>query len=135
MAKERLSRLQLRILGEIYENRYITKDSLKSYYGKQLNDNWSNSERVTIHKSLHNLVSKRLIFNAINDRYYLTELGFELLKANASLNNQVDVNFKVYKQLVDAEIEFFNKQLSLTDRVIFMTKMADEWERLVGHKN
>lgn len=129
MTKERLSKLQLLILRDILEKRYIFKDYLKRYYGKQLKDNWSNTERVTIHKSLHNLESKNLIFTALNDRYYLTEIGFELLKANPKINKQINVNFKEYKRLIDSEIDFFSKQPSLTEKVAFLDKIEEQWEK------
>jgi len=81
MAKERLSKLQLNILEEMYKKRYVFKSSLKVFYNKRPGDTWENSERVTIHKSLNNLVSKGLVSDYKNNRYCLTENGFEVLKA------------------------------------------------------
>jgi len=133
MAKERLSKLQLNILEEMYKKRYVFKSSLKVFYNKRPGDTWENSERVTIHKSLNNLVSKGLVSEYKNNRYCLTENGFEVLKANKNKDIRNNVNFKAYIELLKEEVAFFNRQQapSLAEKSTFITDISNRWSNLI----
>jgi hypothetical protein len=99
MAKERLSKLQKWILNRIYKNGAISKPGMKGYFNKEIRDALNNSERVTLHKSVRNLIQKELLTKGPYGSYILTEKGFNaLLKANVSLVGSENVSFKDYQE-------------------------------------
>lgn len=117
----------------MYKKRYVFKSSLKVFYNKRPGDTWENSERVTIHKSLHNLVSKGLVAEYRNNRYCLTKNGFEVLKANKNKNIRYNVNFKEYIELLKEEGVFFNRPQapSLAEKAAFITDISNRWSNLI----
>lgn len=84
MLKERLSKLQEWILKRIEEKTTISHRGLKRYFNKELRDHLMNKERVTLFKSIKNMISKGLIKGGEFKNYILTEKGFNSLKVNVS---------------------------------------------------
>ena len=84
MLKERISKLQEWILKRIEEQTTISQRGLKRYFNKELRDPITNKERVTLFKSIKNMISKGLIKGGEFKNYILTEKGFNSLKVNVS---------------------------------------------------
>ena len=105
MLKERISKLQEWILKRIEEKTSISQRGLKRYFNKELRDPITNKERVTLFKSLKNMISKGLIKEGGFKNYSLTEKGFNSLKVNVS---GIDVrNYKDYlSRLESSDKEF-----------------------------
>ena len=82
MLKERLSKLQEWILKRIEEKTSISHRGLKRYFNKELIDPLTNKERVTLFKSIKNMILKGLIKEGGFKNYRLTEKGFNYLKVN-----------------------------------------------------
>ena len=112
MLKERLSKLQEWILKRIEEKTTISHRGLKRYFNKELRDPLMNKERVTLFKSIKNMISKGLIKEGEFKNYILTEKGFNSLKVNVS---GFDVrNFKDYQSSLessDKEFKAYQKGL------------------------
>ena len=112
MLKERISKLQEWILKRIEEKTTISHRGLKRYYNKELRDPLMNKERVTLFKSIKNMISKGSIKEGEFTNYILTEKGFNSLKVNVS---GFDVrNFKDYQSSLessDKEFKVYQKGL------------------------
>ena len=96
MGKERLSKLQKWILQRIEENSSISQRGLRRYFNKELRDPLTNKERVTLFKSIKNMISKGLIRKGEFKHYVLTEKGFNSLKVNVSGYVMTNISFKDY---------------------------------------
>ena len=96
MLKERISKLQEWILKRIEEQTTISQKGLKRYYNKGLRDPLTNKERVTLFKSIKNMILKGLIKEGKFESYILTEKGFNSLKVNSTGSGVRDINFKDY---------------------------------------
>jgi len=107
MLKERLSKLQQWILKRIEEKTSISQRGLKRYYNKELRDSITNKERVTLFKSLKNMISKGLIKEGEFKNYILTEKGFNFLKVNVSGSGVRYINFKDYQSSLESSDKEF----------------------------
>ncbi|MCH7928144.1 MAG: hypothetical protein IID03_09225 [Candidatus Dadabacteria bacterium] len=105
MLKERISKLQEWILKRIEEKTTISQRGLKRYFNKELRDPLMNKERVTLFKSIKNMISKGLIKEGEFKSYILTEKGFNSLKVNVPGSDIT--NFKDYlSRLESSDKEF-----------------------------
>ena len=105
MLKERISKLQEWILKRIEEQTTISQRGLKRYFNKELRDPITNKERVTLFKSIKNMISKGLIKEGEFKSYILTEKGFNSLKVNVPGSDIT--NFKDYlSRLESSDKEF-----------------------------
>ena len=114
MLKERLSKLQEWILKRIEEQTTISQKGLKRYYNKGLRDPLTNKERVTLFKSIKNMISKGLIKGGEFKNYILTEKGFNSLKVNVSGYDVRYINYKDYLSSLesnDKEFKAYQKGL------------------------
>ena len=107
MLKERLSKLQEWILKRIEEKTSISQRGLKRYFNKELRDSITNKERVTLFKSLKNMISKGLIKEGEFKNYILTEKGFNSLKVNVSGSGVRYINFKDYVSSLESSDKEF----------------------------
>ena len=98
MARERLSSLQKYILKRIYDKCSITKRGLKSYFNKEYGMSLENRERVTLHRSLANMIKKGLISRGKYKNYVLTEEGLRALIANDSVAVEKNISIKDYEE-------------------------------------
>ena len=96
MLKERISKLQEWILKRIEEKTIISQRGLKRYFNKELRDPLMNKERVTLFKSLKNMISKGLIKEGEFESYILTEKGFNSHKVNVSGTGVRYSNYKAH---------------------------------------
>lgn len=99
MAIERLSRFQKWALQKCLKDLFITRSRAKEFYGHMDSRSkkfmTSNSERITIHRSLNILFHRGLLYQPEGWRVFcLTELGF--LKVNRFHADMTIVNFKDY---------------------------------------
>ena len=114
MLKERLSKLQEWILKRIEEQTTISQKGLKRYYNKGLRDPLTNKERVTLFKSIKNMILKGLIKEGKFESYILTEKGFNSLKVNVSGYDVRYINYKDYLSSLessDKEFKAYQKGL------------------------
>jgi len=107
MLKERLSKLQEWILKRIEEKTSISQRGLKRYFNKELRDPITNKERVTLFKSIKNMISKGLIKEGEFKNYILTEKGFNSLKVNVSGSGVRYINFKDYLSSLESSDKEF----------------------------
>ena len=122
MPKERLSKLQKWILQKIYNKITLISKGIKEYLNKNPNvtfsrrtwwrkkvephkDKLTTSERVTIHRTLENMLQKGLIDKGKYENYFLTKKGFEtFVNANKIHTVEDKVSFKKYlKELRELE--------------------------------
>lgn len=123
MLKERLSKLQKWILKRIEEKTSISQRGLKGYFNKELRDPITNKERVTLFRSVKNIISKGLIKEGEFKNYILTEKGFNSLKVNVSGSDVRYINFKDYlSSLESSDKEFKAHQKDLGT-------LLDGWRR------
>ena len=114
MLKERISKLQEWILKRIEEKTTISQRGLKRYFNKELRDPLMNKERVTLFKSIKNMISKGLIKEGEFKNYSLTEKGFNSLKVNVSGYDVRYINYKDYLSSLessDKEFKAYQKGL------------------------
>ena len=114
MLKERISKLQEWILKRIEEQTTISQKGLKRYYNKGLRDPLTNKERVTLFKSIKNMILKGLIKEGKFESYILTEKGFNSLKVNVSGCDVRYINYKDYLSSLessDKEFKAYQKGL------------------------
>jgi len=114
MLKERLSKLQEWILKRIEEKTSIAKRALRGYFNKELRDPLTNKERVTLFRSVKNMISKGLIKEGEFKNYILTEKGFNSLKVNVSSLGVRYINYKDYLSSLessDKEFKAYQKGL------------------------
>ena len=114
MLKERISKLQEWILKRIEEQTTISHRGLKRYYNKGLRDPLTNKERVTLFKSIKNMILKGLIKEGKFESYILTEKGFNSLKVNVSGYDVRYINYKDYLSSLesrDKEFKAYQKGL------------------------
>jgi len=101
MGKERLSKLQKWVLKRIEENSSISQRGLRRYFNKELRDPLTNKERVTLFKSIKNMISKGLIQKGEFKHYVLTKKGFNSLKVNDSGYVMTNISFKDYLSILE----------------------------------
>jgi len=123
MLKERLSKLQEWILKRIEEKTSISQRGLKRYFNKELRDTLTNKERVTLFKSVKNMISKGLIKEGEFKNYILTEKGFNSLKVNVSGSDMRYINFKDYLSSLESSDKEFKAYLK------GLGTHLDDWRR------
>ena len=140
MAKERLSKLQSYILKALFEKCVLNSKGIKAIYLEKYNNSkktLSNSDRVTLHKSIKNLLAKGLIERGAYRSYMLTEKGIETLKAN-TVHLLDNINFKDYKKRVDedrAEYENLNKKYYKMEKTFSNKEIEKMWKRIEEYYN
>jgi len=113
LKKERLSKLQKWVLKRIEEKSSITTRGLKSFFNKELRDPLTNKERVTLFKSIKNMISKGLIQKGEFKNYVLTEKGFNSLKVNVSSYDMTNISFKDYLSILEKNDTGFRAHLDM----------------------
>ena len=111
MLKERLSKVQEWILKRIEEKTTISQKGLKRYFNKELRDPLTNKERVTLFKSIKNMISKGLIKEGELKNYILTEKGFNSLKVNGTGSGVRDINFNDYQSSLESSDKEYKAHL------------------------
>lgn len=140
MAKERLSKLQSYILKALFKKYALNNKGIKAIYLEKCNNSkktLSSSDRVTLHKSIKNLLAKGLIERGVYKSYMLTEKGIETLKAN-SVQPLDDINFKDYKKRVEedrVEYENLNKNYYKWGVTFSNKEMEKMWKRIEEYYN
>lgn len=125
--RERLSTFQAWVLERIYNETAISKQGLKAFYKKARSDTkgpgqtfhefqcglpLTTSERVTIYRSLKNMLQKKLIYAGKYGSFYLTEKGFNAyVNANKSHASGKNVSFKDHEKKRDKHLARFEQWL------------------------
>ncbi len=113
LKKERLSKLQKWVLKRIEENSSISQRGLRRYFNKELRDPLTNKERVTLFKSIKNMISKGLIQKGEFKNYVLTEKGFNSLKVNVASYDMTNISFKDYLSILEKNDTGFRAHLDM----------------------
>jgi len=113
LKKERLSKLQKWVLKRIEENSSISQRALRGYFNKELRDPLTNKERVTLFRSIKNMISKGLIRKGEFKNYVLTEKGFNSLKVNVSGYDMTNISFKDYLSILEKNDTGFRSRLDM----------------------
>ena len=140
MAKERLSKLHRYILKALFEKCALNNKGIKAIYLEKYNNSRKtllNSDRVTLYKSIKNLLAKGFIERGAYRSYMLTEKGMETLKAN-TFHRVDNINFKDYKKRVDedrAEYENLNKKYYKREATFSNKEIKKMWKRIEEYYN
>ena len=124
MLKERLSKLQEWILKRIEEKTTISQKGLKRYFNKELRDPLINKERVTLFKSIKNMISKGLIKEGEFKNYILTEKGFNSLKVNVSGSGVRYINFKAYLSSLESSDKEYKAHIKVIETLLDARKRS-----------
>ena len=112
----------------MYEETAIDRRAVRKYYGKRAGglgdkDSMTTAERVSIHRTLKNMVQKGLLQKGPHQAYILTLSGFQAhRKANDSANGGPIVSFKEHEERREKGLAEFEQWLDGLKRLAGLTR-------------
>ncbi len=119
MAKERLSKLQKWILTRTFELGTVQRSELRELINRESKGKMTDSERVTLHKSINNLLRKGLLTKTRYNGYILTKKGYGLItKVNSPGENKTYVSYNAYREREEQRLDEYKAWKAQLERLL-----------------